>query len=189
MRLGISYIILLLAVIRCASADPDTTDAPDLKIPIKSLTTAYTNDVELTYNPYKQTGKVLPSDFTDESIGTSDLVIVNGQALTNVSLSRMSDQCVRGWRQANSTIKHIPTSGGAKDIFSLHLTPSGKIWHVDYTYKQNMTQRAKVADAEVRVLPTNSGPVAILKAPVINTKQALEVSTFLGCIWWLVGKM
>ncbi|KAK9253993.1 hypothetical protein V1507DRAFT_456912 [Lipomyces tetrasporus] len=168
MRLGISYIILLLAVIRCASADPDTTDAPDLKIPIKSLTTAYTNDVELTYNPYKQTGKVLPSDFTDESIGTSDLVIVNGQALTN----------------------HIPTSGGAKDIFSLHLTPSGKIWHVDYTYKQNMTQRAKVADAEVRVLPTNSGPVAILKAPVINTKQALEENkSFIQKYWMFIVPM
>ncbi|KAK9320066.1 hypothetical protein V1517DRAFT_330501 [Lipomyces orientalis] len=168
MRLGILNIVLLLVAIRCASADSDTTDTPDLKIPIKSLTSPYTNDVAITYNPHKKTGKVLPSDFTDESIDTNDLVIVNGQALTN----------------------HIPTSSGAKDIFSLHLTPSGKIWHVDYTYKQNTTPRAKAADAEVRVLPTNRGPVAVLKAPVINTKQALEENkSFIQKYWMFIVPM
>ncbi|KAK9360484.1 hypothetical protein V1504DRAFT_476081 [Lipomyces starkeyi] len=162
MRLDIST-VLLFAAIHYASADLGTVDTPDLTIPIKSLTSTYASDVKLTYNPYKQAAKVLPSDFAGESISTNDLVIVNEQVLSD----------------------HIPTSVGAKDIFSLHLTPSGKIWHVDYTYTPMTTARAQSSDA--LVLPPNRGPVAILKAPVTSTKQAQdENKSFIQKYWMFI---
>ncbi|KAK9356696.1 hypothetical protein V1505DRAFT_93381 [Lipomyces doorenjongii] len=162
MRLDISA-VLLFAAIHCASADLGKVDIPDLTIPIKSITSTYTNDVKLTYNPYKHAAKVLPSDFAAESISTNDLVLVNEQVLSD----------------------HIPTSGGAKDIFSLHLTSSGKIWHVDYTYTPMTTARAQSSD--VLVFPPNRGPVAILKAPVTITKQVQdENKSFIQKYWMFI---
>ncbi|KAK9374416.1 uncharacterized protein V1513DRAFT_446328 [Lipomyces chichibuensis] len=160
MRLDIST-VLLFAALHCASADLGTVDTPDLTIPIKSLTSSYASDVKLTYNPYKPSAKVIPSDFAGESISTNNLVIVNEQVLSD----------------------HIPTSGGAKDIFSLHLTPSGKIWHVDYTY----TPMTNAQSSDAVVLPPNRGPVAILKAPVTSTKQVQEENkSFIQKYWMFI---
>ncbi|KAK9369000.1 hypothetical protein V1509DRAFT_622171 [Lipomyces kononenkoae] len=163
MRLDIAT-ALLIATIHCACADSGTAYTPEIQLQVKSLTSEYTNNVELTYNPYKQTAKVLQSEVAKESIGMSDLVIVNEQVLSD----------------------HVPMSGGANDVFSLHLTPSGKIWHVDYTYKQ-MTVPVDLKSADVSVLLPNRGPVAVLKAPVTGTKQLQEENkSFIQKYWMFI---
>ncbi|KAK9237347.1 hypothetical protein V1525DRAFT_404113 [Lipomyces kononenkoae] len=166
MRVDIAT-VLLIATIHGAWADSGAVYTPELKLQIKSLTSEYTNDVELTYNPYKQTAKVLESEVAGKSIGTSDLVIVNEQVLSD----------------------RIPTSGGAKDVYSLHLTPSGKVWHIDYTYKL-MAASGDLKSADVNVLLPNRGPVAVLKAPVTGTQQPQdENKSFIQKYWMFIVPM
>ncbi|KAK7206306.1 hypothetical protein BZA70DRAFT_276262 [Myxozyma melibiosi] len=135
-------------------------------VAVTSPGSSYSSSIEFAFNTYTKSASLLSKEITPSETSEEGFYVLNGQSLTD----------------------ELPLApGSSKGIYSIHLSSSGRPWHIDYGRRHPSFP----STPEVNVVSPAKGPVATLKAPVIQGDKVVEEDnrSFIQKYWMFIVPM
>ncbi|KAK9480130.1 hypothetical protein V1514DRAFT_326490 [Lipomyces japonicus] len=144
--------------------EDDSTGLTSITIPVRQLGSSVESFVEVSYNQVTKAASLNEFDLTEDKSAGKDFILVDGSSLTN----------------------RLPTGSAEKDVFTIHTTPDGEVWHVDVAANRH----GGGLGSNVRVKTAVKGTLPTLKAPIVAEKAKEEVEqSFIQKYWMFIVPM